>query len=118
MKVLRFGVTGRSPDGRFDGIVPMPNGPYVGSGDYDALMGQFRDMTEQRSAARDERDALAAHRAKAEAGLLITRATLTDARRFIVMACGESAPMVKIMLERIDAALADSTADSAEVKHG
>lgn len=88
----RFGL--RPTDGR---VVPDEDeGPfYVLASDYDALADEL---------------------AEAEAARLITRATLTDARRFVVMVCGETAPYAKIMLERIDKALADSQhrpADSA-----
>lgn len=63
-----------------------------------------------------EKDRYKVRLAEAEAARLITRATLTDVRRFVVMVCGETAPYAKIMLERIDKALADSQhrpADSA-----
>ena len=44
-----------------------------------------------------------------EARLEAATDTLVDARRFIVMACGESSPAVKIMLGRIDAARGEPT---------
>lgn len=73
----------------------------------DALAARQR-MEQQAAQSNVDWLAVRARLAEAEAARSITRATLTDARRFVVMTCGDSSPTVKIMLARIDKALAES----------